>query len=267
MLESIAEADVLLVTKSRPPKGRTAEPRASSTVVLLRDTGQGPEVLLLRRNRALAFAGGMWVFPGGAVDAQDRQAADGDEFGAARIAAAREAVEECGLHPDPSQLLTWSHWTTPISEGRRFATWFFLAHLPDDGVVSIDGGEIHELVWLTPAEAVRRHEQGNLPMAPPTYLTALDLARFDSLDAIAANAAERRPPRVTPSVCEEEGQEVVVMYPGDAGYKSGDGESPGPRHRLVRQGRSWRYHCDPSIAEEHLLMPGPPDWRTQQRRQ
>ena len=44
------------------------EARLSATVVLVRDTEQGIETLLLRRNPKLKFAAGSWVFPGGAVD-------------------------------------------------------------------------------------------------------------------------------------------------------------------------------------------------------
>jgi 8-oxo-dGTP pyrophosphatase MutT (NUDIX family) len=40
--------------------------RLAATAVLLRDTDQGLETLLLRRNAKLAFAAGAWVFPGGA---------------------------------------------------------------------------------------------------------------------------------------------------------------------------------------------------------
>ena len=49
--------------------------RLASTVVLLRDSAQGLEVLLLRRNAKLAFAGGAWVFPGGAIDSPELAAA------------------------------------------------------------------------------------------------------------------------------------------------------------------------------------------------
>ena len=38
---------------------------AAATVVLVRDTAQGLETLMLRRNAKLNFAGGNWVFPGG----------------------------------------------------------------------------------------------------------------------------------------------------------------------------------------------------------
>lgn len=53
-----------------------AEPRNAATVVLLRHPpvgaeGEGPEVYLMRRQQSMAFAGGMWVFPGGGVDPAD----------------------------------------------------------------------------------------------------------------------------------------------------------------------------------------------------
>lgn len=44
--------------------------RPSSTVVLVRDSAAGPEVLLLRRPPR-GFAAGAWVFPGGVVDEDD----------------------------------------------------------------------------------------------------------------------------------------------------------------------------------------------------
>lgn len=48
--------------------------RDAATVVLLRDGANGPEAFLLRRVRGMPFAGGMTVFPGGAVDAGDADA-------------------------------------------------------------------------------------------------------------------------------------------------------------------------------------------------
>src|SRR2546428_2199539 len=71
-----------------------AEPRPASTVILLRDAPATapaglanpprpagaatarPEVYLLRRQRTMAFAAGMTVFPGGRVDATDSTVAD-----------------------------------------------------------------------------------------------------------------------------------------------------------------------------------------------
>lgn len=88
---------------------------AASTLVLRAGSdGPEPQVLMLRRNRTVAFAGGAMVFPGGRVDAQDHdpdwadQAIGQDQIPmperAPRIAALREAFEEAGLilgHPLP----------------------------------------------------------------------------------------------------------------------------------------------------------------------
>ena len=53
-----------------------APAKDAATVALLRDSPAGPEVYLLRRVRGMAFAGGMHVFPGGAVDPADGGAED-----------------------------------------------------------------------------------------------------------------------------------------------------------------------------------------------
>ena len=103
--------------------------RPASTVVLLRDGQEGLETLLLKRNKALAFAGGFWVFPGGSLDPEDMAAGEGNEEAAARFAAAREAMEECGQQPRPDDMVLLSHWTTPEAETRRFSTWIYAAPL------------------------------------------------------------------------------------------------------------------------------------------
>ena len=48
-----------------------APTRPAATVLLVRDSADGPEVLLLRRHRRSGFAAGAWVFPGGVVDGGD----------------------------------------------------------------------------------------------------------------------------------------------------------------------------------------------------
>jgi 8-oxo-dGTP pyrophosphatase MutT (NUDIX family) len=97
----------------------TTPPRASATVVLLRDEPQkGLQVFLLRRHKASAVLGGAYVFPGGKLDdadcSPDMQAyldASADELHRALgepeispyeaaglyVAAVREVLEECGV--------------------------------------------------------------------------------------------------------------------------------------------------------------------------
>jgi len=100
--------------------GPVAVPRHASTVVLLRDAtdaatgGAGVEAYLLRRVASMAFAAGMYVFPGGSVDPRDADievgwagpaaaewarvlSADEPLARALVCAAVRETFEECGV--------------------------------------------------------------------------------------------------------------------------------------------------------------------------
>jgi 8-oxo-dGTP pyrophosphatase MutT (NUDIX family) len=232
-----------------------AQARPASTVVLLRDTPDGLETLLLKRNKALIFAGGAWVFPGGALDAQDLAAAGGDVHAASRIAAAREAREESGLSPQLEDMVLLSHWTTPLGEPRRFSTWIYAAPLAADVEVVIDGSEIHASRWLRVREAIAEHEAGVLGMLPPTYFTLLGLARYDSVARMVAAERDSPVPEVFP-VFSSDGDQFMVMFRGDAGYESADGSIGGARHRAVLCGACWRYqYCDVDPAYPPLITP------------
>lgn len=89
--------------------------RPAATVILVRDADPGYEIFMLRRTSEAAFAGGMYVFPGGRVDGDDhlhlydelrigptdaqaaQQAALGFEWRGYWIAGIRESFEEAGL--------------------------------------------------------------------------------------------------------------------------------------------------------------------------
>jgi 8-oxo-dGTP pyrophosphatase MutT (NUDIX family) len=216
------------------------EVRPASTVVLLRDTPDGLETLLLKRNKALIFAGGAWVFPGGSLDPEDLAAAGNDIEQASKIAAAREAHEESGLSPRIEDMVLLSHWTTPVGEPRRFSTWIYAAPLAADIDVVIDGSEIHDHRWLPVRDAIAEHEAGELNMLPPTYFTLIRLCDYDTVEQMVTVERHSPVPEVFP-VFAREGDQVMVMFRGDAGYESGDGEAPGPRHRAVLRDKYWQY--------------------------
>ena len=220
-----------------------AEARPASTVVLLRDTDQGMETLLLRRNKALVFAGGLWVFPGGALEEGDLNAADGDVHRAARIAAAREAEEECDLRPKLEDMVQLSRWTTPVVEPKRFQTWIYAAPLARDSRVTIDGSEIHDAMWISLEEAVAQHEAGELGMFPPTFITLRSLIRYPDIDAMVKEEQHTVPPEVFPVFADNDGQ-MMVLFRGDAGYESGEGSLGGARHRAVLQDKHWEYRYE-----------------------
>lgn len=220
-----------------------AEARPASTVVLLRDGASGLETLMLRRNKALLFAGGLWVFPGGALDEADFCADSSDIEAAARIAAAREAQEEAGLVPKLEDMVLLSHWTTPVQEPKRFATWIYAAPVAADEEVVIDGGEIHDSRWLSVGAVIKAHERGEMGMLPPTYLTLCTLAHYTTVTQLVAAERTAPVPEVFP-VFATQGESVAVMFRGDAGYDSGDGTLPGPRHRAILRDKTWTYYHD-----------------------
>jgi 8-oxo-dGTP pyrophosphatase MutT (NUDIX family) len=210
----------------------------AATVVLLRDTAAGVECLMVRKTSGQAF-GGLWVFPGGRVED-----ADGTGFEGARRGAVREAAEETGLVVDAEALVPLSHWTPPTTAPRRYATWFFVAALPEGAAdVEVDGGEIGDHVWTAPADAIARHASGEIEIIPPTWVTlqrVADLAACGTaaatVDAAAAEEADRYFTRMA-----RQGDALVTLWQGDAGYASGDADAPGARHRLVMDPAGWRY--------------------------
>lgn len=226
----------------------TVPVRPASTVVLLRDRNSEIEVLLVRRNRALAFAGGFWVFPGGAVDENDLMAAGDNPDEAPRFAAAREAEEEAGIRPDPKGMVLMSHWTTPVGEVKRFSTWFYAAALPSDCEVRIDENEIHDWRFITVAAALREHRAGELAMLPPTYITLCALDRYAT--AAEALAGERLSPcpHILPRLVSVEGEGgFATLYPGDVAYEGSGSpgfDDPGPRHRAILRDGAWQYSYD-----------------------
>ena len=130
--------------------------------------------------------GGVWVFPGGAVDADE-----GEGDAAHRVAAVRELQEEAGIVvADPGALVKFSRWITPAEVVIRFDTHFFLAPLPDGQEATIDGDEIVDLGWFTPAGALAAHERGEIALVFPT---------IKHLEQLGGLRQRRRAARPTPA--------------------------------------------------------------------
>lgn len=218
--------------------------RPAATVLLLRDSDDGLQTLLLRRNKALKFAGGSWVFPGGRIDQNEIDQAD-DLDQAARNAAVREAQEESGLVVEACELVHFGHWTTPIGMPKRFATWFFAAPLnssdgQDSGRVEVDGGEIHEFQWLTPAEALTQHRALELTIMIPTFICLRLLQPYATVAEAMVALRQMTPYQVTPNSLKHEGR-FVSLYPGDAGFEMRDPNLPGERHRCFETDQGYVY--------------------------
>ena len=193
--------------------GPATPPRQAATVILLRGGGEELEVLLVRRTPEARFMGGVWVFPGGAVDAGE---GDGDE--AHRAAAIRELREEAAITlEDPNVLVKFSRWITPAEVRTRFDTHFFLAPLPAGQEPKVDGEECVEQGWFTPAAALEAHRREEIVLVFPTIKHLEQLDAFASVQELLAYAGGREVKPIQPRVVVE-GEVARVLLPGEPGY-------------------------------------------------
>lgn len=159
--------------------GQVLTPHPSASVIVLRD---GPlEVLLLRRHEKSSFVPNAWVFPGGMADEADTR--DSILHGM-RITAARETREETGLVLDPDALVWTSRWITPEGIPKRFDTYFFLGVVARDAIVTVDGHEIVESLWIRPADALARRD---LHLVFPTIKNLQAIAGFENTNELIAS--------------------------------------------------------------------------------
>jgi 8-oxo-dGTP pyrophosphatase MutT (NUDIX family) len=193
--------------------GAATTPRQAATVILLRGGSEELEVLLVQRSPEARFMGGVWVFPGGAVDAGE---GEGDD--AHRAAALRELREEAAITlEDPAALVKFSRWITPAQVKIRFDTHFFLAPLPPGQEARIDGKECVDVGWFTPRGALEAHRSSELPLVFPTIKHLEQLSAFATVEQLLSHARGREVLPVEPKVVLE-GEVARVLLPGDAGY-------------------------------------------------
>jgi len=195
------------------------EARPAATTMLLRDTDEGLEVLMVVRPPR-GFFGGLTVFPGGALDPEDESdlavavAAGDHPDRACRVAALRELAEETGIAltgdgpvPAPegrgmglfqalqdagmvfdlAALTLVSRWVTPEYAPKRFDTRFYLARADGAPEVRLDRSELVDHTWVSPSEALHRQSTGEWEMFSPTLAHLRWLAhRADVADAVAS---------------------------------------------------------------------------------
>jgi len=150
-------------------------PRPAASLLVLRQTAEGPAVLMGLRGAGHTFMPNRLVFPGGAVDAADHGApvasplpaaalrrlqvsADASLAAALGVAAARELLEESGLSLGvPPQLAGLDYLcraVTPPSMSKRFDARFFVV---DEAAVAgtlAGSGELEDLRYFALTEAL-----------------------------------------------------------------------------------------------------------------
>ncbi len=197
--------------------GPPTEPRQAATVILLRGGGQALEVLLVQRSPQARFMGGVWVFPGGALDPGELEGSSNDGDSGHRAAAIRELQEEAGIVLGAeAELVELSRWITPAEVEIRFDTRFFLAQMPDDGQrVTLDGRECVDYRWLTPAAALEAHERQEIALVFPTIKHLEHIAAYDTAAALLEHARGRKVSPVQPKIVIDGDGAPRVILTGD----------------------------------------------------
>jgi len=196
--------------------------RPAATVIIVRDAPDGLEILMLRRTNDAAFAGGMYVFPGGRVDGDDhlhayddlregpstrqvlQQRALGDEWRGYWIACIRESFEEAGVLLAYDQNQTLLDLSDDRTKGRfeDYRRALNAGELALEDIARQEGlklavDRIHFFNrWITPEGRPRRFDtRFFIAEAPPAQSTAHDDAETDDhiwitpLEALARNKA------------------------------------------------------------------------------
>src|SRR5215213_6784265 len=198
----------------------------AATLILVRDRADRPaELLMVERAEGMAFAAGALVFPGGRIDAADRELAEELGIDPAAVAAIRETVEETavpvGLDPEPdhqsalelqrelvadmplrnvladvgcridaSALSPFARWVPKFHAVRRFDTLFYVAASPPgDWHPRVIEGECAGAGWVRAADVLESEQAGEARLIFPTRRTLERLALHGSFAAIRADAA------------------------------------------------------------------------------
>jgi 8-oxo-dGTP pyrophosphatase MutT (NUDIX family) len=191
-------------------EGTVTEAREAATLILMRDSDEGPEVLLVQRNPEQRFMGGAWVFPGGATSAEDA-----DE----RDAAIRELEEEAGVDlAGDHELVRFSRWITPAQVKVRFDTHFFVAEAPEEIEPTVDGEECVAWRWIRPEAALELGRSDELLLVFPTIKHLEQLMPFRTVSDVLEDARARKVLAVEPRVLVDGGI-AQVLLPGEDGYE------------------------------------------------
>lgn len=247
-LRALADA----VGESRPRMPEDASDPGipvAATVLLLRDSPGGPEVLLIERPDRGSFAGA-WVFPGGKVDPPDRLAEDEAEEDVARRAGARETREEVGLVVDQDALVTVSCWDPPPGVPLRIRTWFFAVRAPE-GLVALAADEAVTAEWVRPSDMLARHGGGDMTLYPPTWVTLAGLADAGDVESVLSAARlagvrsfetqARKGPNGPVLMWREDAEHDLADHEPAAPGHTGEDEASARRHRLEVGSLPWIY--------------------------
>lgn len=129
-----------------------------------------------------------------------------------------DLCREHDLRLAAGRLAYYSHWITQPGRPRRYDTRFFVAEAPAAQTASHDNSETVDNLWIRPAEALARHQRGEMHLVFPTIKTLESIAGFENAAALMEFArSPRKMPTMAPrTAVSREGQKLLV--PGDYAY-------------------------------------------------
>lgn len=183
------------------------QPRLAASVLLLRDAPGSLQAFVQHRATTMDFAAGMVAFPGGRVDAADKDgwdypaellqshaidwhlssiSADPEQAaknaGTMLAAAIREVREETGLILNMANLRPWANWITPTDMPKRFDTYFYLAKPAPGAEPKHQTTEAWQSLWMPVDQILAAEAAGTLGLMPPTYFLLKEIAGFRTVD-------------------------------------------------------------------------------------
>ncbi|BAH54752.1 NUDIX hydrolase [Rhodococcus opacus] len=112
-------------------------------------------------------------------------------------------------------LRPWANWITPVGEGRRYDTRFFVAAAPQGQIADGATSEAEEVQWQSPAAALAHWQGGGSILLPPTWSQLTALGAYGSVADVLA--AEPEIPVILPTLITGE-EQLRVEFPGQDGY-------------------------------------------------
>ncbi len=222
----------------------------AATVLLLRDSPQGLQVLMTRRAMTASFAPGAYVFPGGGIEFDDEKYAQNSHSAVIKpaqialdsiatrvsqtplqitwaLAAIRESFEELGVvlarkadgqwvsqaqidaldrHAHfytqmtanafqlaAQDVFVLAHWVTDRDMPKRFDVPFLVARMPEGQTPVADEKEQFAPEWVSPQDALARHEAGQFFMIFPTVRTLQKLVAYAKVEDVLQACASGQP--------------------------------------------------------------------------